>query len=340
MTIPRLRSLLLPILLVAAPAAGAQEVTPDASPQALVDSAVVLVRKYALYRDSVSWDTLVPALRRRVAGARTAEEAYPVLGMLTRALGDRHSHVRVPPPGRAPSVLGSGSSAGELTPRRRAEPPIEPRYFERFHIGYLRVPSHGGGDVELSRTMAAGARAAIAEQRERGACGWVVDVRGNTGGNMWPMLAALRPLLGQGTLGAFVSPEENEPWGARAPWDRDDRYAKGTPAWPDLSDAPVAVLTNGFTASSGEAVVTAFRGRPNTRSFGAATAGLSTANNGYPLPGGVMMLLTTAVFADRTGATYGGFLLPDVPVREVPDRDAPMEAAVEWLQRQPACAAR
>lgn len=42
----------------------------------------------------------------------------------------------------------------------------------------------------------------------------------------------------------------------------------------------VAVLFDGMTASSGEAVVVAFKQRPDTRSFGMPTCGLSTANVG------------------------------------------------------------
>jgi hypothetical protein len=312
---------------------------PPASPEArqMLDSAIALTRTYALWRDAVAWDDLVPRLQQRIAGARTLEEVYPALGMLTRSLGDRHSHVRVPPPGaRRAGDKGDESSA----PAARAtfrEPPMTTLWLPTQRVGYVRIPAHDGSDVLTSRAMATEVRAELGRQHARGACGYVVDVRDNTGGNMWPMLAALRPLLGEGPLGAFRAPRENEPWGARAAWDATDRYAAGAPPWADLTAGPVAVLTNGHTASSGEAVVAAFRGRPATRTFGTATAGLSTVNNGYPLPGGAMLLLTTAVIADRTGHAYGGPIDPDSVVAEEPGRDAPMEAAVRWLRALPEC---
>ena len=37
--------------------------------------------------------------------------------------------------------------------------------------------------------------------------GWVIDLRGNFGGNMWPMLAGLYPLMVPGTVGAFIDRE-------------------------------------------------------------------------------------------------------------------------------------
>lgn len=55
-------------------------------------------------------------------------------------------------------------------------------------------------------------------------------------------------------------------------------------------DAPkVAVLIDNGTASSGEAVLIAFQRRPDTRTFGNATCGLSTANQEYMLSDGASL---------------------------------------------------
>jgi len=93
-------------------------------------------------------------------------------------------------------------------------------------------------------------------------------------------------------------------------------------------DPKVAVLTDGRAASSGEAVVISFRRRPNTRSFGGATCGLSTSNSTFRLTDGALLLLTTAVMADRTQSPYGDVVVPD----ETIGGDAPVvERAVAWL---------
>jgi len=34
--------------------------------------------------------------------------------------------------------------------------------------------------------------------------GWIIDLRGNGGGNMWPMLAGIGFVLGDGPAGSFV----------------------------------------------------------------------------------------------------------------------------------------
>jgi C-terminal processing protease CtpA/Prc len=138
---------------------------------------------------------------------------------------------------------------------------------------------------------------------------------------MWPMLSGLSPLLGKAPAGFFRDAK-----GRDTPW----RIEPGDLSAPDLSAAPVAVLLGTRTASSGEAIAVAFRGRPNARSFGQPTKGLSTGNQLYDLPGGARLGLTTTYFVDRTGQVYGEEISPDELVRE---QDA-MLRAVRWLHRE------
>jgi C-terminal processing protease CtpA/Prc len=115
----------------------------------------------------------------------------------------------------------------------------------------------------------------------------------------------------------------------------------------DLSRVPVAVLTAPDTGSSGEFVTIAFRGRPQTRSFGLPTEGRPTGNDTFRLSDGAVIVLTTVQKADRTGHVY-----PDAPrppdqtvingsSRQDPYRsDASIRAAEHWLTAQHACSTR
>jgi len=100
----------------------------------------------------------------------------------------------------------------------------------------------------------------------------------------------------------------------------------------------VAVLTGRMTFSSGEAIAVAFRGRPDTRSFGLETGGLTTSNDEFLLSDGAWLLLTVSRFADRTGKVYSGPIVPDEVVNP-PETwpDPVLEAATAWLLSQPAC---
>ncbi len=91
----------------------------------------------------------------------------------------------------------------------------------------------------------------------------------------------------------------------------------------------VAVLSDNGIASSGEATLIAFRLRPNTRSFGEATCGLSTANATYTLSDGGTLTLTTSVMADRQKTPFGDSSAPDEVF--ISQADA-VQRAIAWLQ--------
>lgn len=110
-------------------------------------------------------------------------------------------------------------------------------------------------------------------------CGWIVDLRQDSGGSMVPMLAGLRPLLGDESLGGFRDAD-----GQVTSFAASNALDRTPPRGPELEHAAVAVLLGPHTASSGEVVAVAFRGRANTRSFGQPTAGGSTGNTGFALP--------------------------------------------------------
>jgi carboxyl-terminal processing protease len=89
------------------------------------------------------------------------------------------------------------------------------------------------------------------------------------------------------------------------------------------------VLSDNRIASSGEATLIAFRLRPNTRSFGQPTCGLSTANGTYQLSDGATLVLTTALMADRAKTPFGDSIPPD---EVIGDANQTIQRAIEWLQ--------
>ncbi|KEF33787.1 hypothetical protein RDMS_10495 [Deinococcus sp. RL] len=222
-----------------------------------------------------------------------------------------------------------------------AVPPEPQGHLAAPGVGLVTLP-----DCDLSGLLADGTpyeervQSLLLDLAARGAARWVVDLRRNTGGNMWPMLAGIGPLAGEGDLGAFMGPAERWPWryegGAALVGGEVMRRVNG-PVLPTISDdVPVAVLTSPLTASSGEILALSFVGRRGTRLFGEATRGLTTSNSLYELPDGAALLLTTAQDADRTGRVYTGPIPPDMAVltdwAEVQTpQDPVLSAALAWL---------
>lgn len=215
--------------------------------------------------------------------------------------------------------------------------------------GYIRVPQRGGAAVALADSL----HTAVRSLATGGVCGWIVDLRGNGGGNMWPMLAGIGPLLGDNVVGYFGSGMEAQGWyyrrgvsGILHPGGGVDTASQVTVEPFELPTTlpPVAVLMDGGTGSSGEALAVAFLGRPDTRSFGLPTAGFATVNRGSRLPDGANMVVTTGYYADRSRVQIAERVVPDESVSGGVEgwpfpTDRVAEAAARWLSSRPACSA-
>jgi carboxyl-terminal processing protease len=301
------------IAICAVPPAANAQTEPRTAPEAseYLTRALDVMQSRSIHAAKLDWPKIRESALRIAAGAKTPAETYAAIRAALKALGDNHSFLR-------PAIVPGGppdSARGAI-----ARPPAHPeaRRIDGI-IGYIRIPEFAGAD---SKSFASEIIAAIRDVDGSRLCGWVIDLRGNGGGNMWPMLAGLSPILGRDSPGSFVFPN-----GYQSRWQIDVKdlapYDLETP------DPFVAVLHDKDTASSGEAVAVAFRGRARARSFGQPTRGLSTANDSIALPDGAMLFLTVGVYADRTGATYGGPLEPD----EAVPGEAALDRAVSWLRR-------
>jgi carboxyl-terminal processing protease len=281
------------------------------TPQAYADLVLDLVRRKALHADEVDWPAARTAVSAAAARAGRPAELHGPLRAVVTAAGGPHSGLVAP---------GTRFRAAE-------RPFVPPTARSVGRAAVLALPACDGDPRSAVRYARAGGRAL----RELAAAdAWVVDLRGNTGGSMWPMLAVAAPLLGgDGVIGAFVDRDGDRiPW-----WVRRRRVGAGTgrararSRGPLRLSGPVAVLTDGRTASSGEAVAVAFRGRPGSTSYGAPTWGFSTGNETVRLPDGALLHLTTSRFTDRDGVVHGGPVLVDVP------SDDPMAVALDALCR-------
>lgn len=297
--------------------------------RAYVAHALDLMEKNSLRRDSIDWQAFRAEAWQLVRGTRRVAALHPVLESLVTRLGDHHSHFVRP---RKAATIGS-------TPKMPSGSLVAER------IGYLHVPEFGVADSKQLKAYADTLNRLLRELDRHGVCGWIVDLRNNSGGNMWPMIAGLGPLSGSGTLGWFVRADgKRDAWGYKDGASRHRGAARvnvsGAAHKLRIPNPPVAIITNGRTASSGEVVAVAFRGRPRTRSFGTPTTGQSTGNETFELADGAKLVITTTVLADRTGKQYGGPIIPEVVLpasNAAAPSDSTATAAREWLESLPQC---
>ena len=287
-------------------------------PRLHLDQILFHMQENSLHRHTIDWTDLRTRVYAEAGSAQTTPDLASAIRLALTLLRDGHSSYR------------SATGTVIFVPTRSCGAPAAPSPVLPDNVGYVKVGAVGGSGGEASR-VAAAIQQAIREADRDGLLGWVVDLRGNGGGNMWPMIAGLGPLLGDGTLGYFITANgvENvwEYRGGAARVNGTVMQAIASPYRLRREQPRVAVLTDGAIASSGEATVISFRGRPDTRSFGSPTCGLSTSNRSFRLDDGAMLNLTAAVMADRLKTRYGDIVMPD----EVVQPDEVIQRAITWL---------
>lgn len=270
---------------------------------------------------------------RRARAAQELADTYEAIRYALGKLGDHHSFFLDP------------VQSANLTQAELSDAPDPEGKLVDEKLGYVVLPAFSSVNQALMEEYASQVQAVIRTLDSDNPCGWLVDLRQNQGGNMWPMLAGIGPILGEGPVGKFIDPDGQQiDWAYANGESRQGgevaAHVTGAPYQLQHPNPPVAVLIGPLTASSGEAIVVAFQGRPDTRSFGWITMGLTTANNGFPLSDGATIVLTVATFADRTGHQYGQAIAADEIVSDQPDtaQDEVITTASQWLLEQPACA--
>jgi hypothetical protein len=304
---------------------------PSAAAQAYLDQAINLIRQHHINSATADWPAITATAHARIAHASATADTYPAIREIFAALHERHSFL-IEPRAAVPAWRGTAGARGnDMTAPEPTSRLIDGRY---ALVQLPQLDTLGTGGEAVGRAYAASVRAALERMDRAPLCGWLIDLRGNGGGNMWPMLQGLDPLLGDPPFGYFLIRN-----GTGLPWTRANGLIRPAPALQAGSTpsftlvhqaAPVAILIGGSTASSGEMAAIALIGRTRVRTFGAPSAGLTTANEPHPLPDGAQLLITVTTVRDRLHRDYSGPITPDEQVAPAQAE----QAATRWLAAQ------
>jgi carboxyl-terminal processing protease len=303
----------------------------------LLDEALGFMQKNYYRRNIVQWDELTMAAKARLNASTSCEDAYGTVAWCFSRLNESHSFLM--PPEKAAvyndnvSRLAAPPALGDLVGEIKGE-------WLQDSIAYLTIPWVSTTDSLVCMRIADSLQRLIARLDTRKISRWIIDLRKNTGGNCWPMLAGIGPLLGDGICGYFVADNEKIPIIYRDGAASQGRHilcrvsSVGYHTW--SSQKSIVVLTGGRTVSAGEIVALAFKGKEQVCLYGEPTAGLTTANATYMLSDHSMLVLTVCQEADHTGKICEGRIMPDKyissQINDPVQADPARCAAVSWLQ--------
>ena len=292
-----------------------------------------IVEKHSINRDSIDLKKIKRVAYAKLKNTDSLEECYPIVQSILKDLGDNHSFfMSKEQVNKWQSTSNANNNKKLITFSGK---------LLNDNIGYIQMKGYSSGDSISIQKYADSLQHKIKSIDNKNLKGWILDLRENTGGNCWPMLTGIGPLLGNGICGFFI---DNN--GQKSSWYyRDGESGINNSTITRMSKQPyrllnnsnpIAVLTGYKTGSSGEVVVTAFHNKSNTKSFGESTAGLSTGNANFKLSDGSMILLTTSIYADRQGNVFGGKINPDKIIKfsyesiDLPN-DPVLKKAMDWI---------
>ncbi len=290
-----------------------------------------IIKNNSIYTDSLNWPKIEQDLQQLAKGIKAVDEAKALVNYMInqlRAAGDNHSFLQS-------KTLADNYTVSNSNPLKPKAKLLDK------NIGYIYVPGFSSTNKVVSKQFADTIQYLIKNlERSRPMKKWVVDLRDNTGGNMYPMIAGLGPLIGNGTLGYFIKANDEEDitkrWfynnGATGTGENAVILKVENPYFLKHKNPKIALLVGKKTSSSGEMTAMSFIGKKNIRTFGQATGGYTTGNVTYRLSDLSALVLASSLTADRNKKRYLTKIIPDVVVEKNNDgSDAELESASAWL---------
>ncbi len=273
-------------------------------------NALSTIDKNGIFAGNDEWKSTYNECLKMIENAKSYDDTYDAIRKALSVGGGKHS------------MLMTKSESQDTT---ESYDEVLPTVSLDGDIAIIKLPDFLG-TAEAGQKYAKVAEDFIHENRDK-IKGVVLDLRGNTGGDMGPMATAVSSLLPDGELVYYHYRSYDVPVTLKNGV-VSNAGTGGKSLYPDEKlNVPVAILTDDMTASSGEALTLCFRGLERTRTFGAPTAGYTSVNMLYNMYDGAQMYLTVAFDKARTGEIFKETSIePDVAT------DSPLEAALEWLR--------
>lgn len=311
------------------------------------DSLYTFIKYNSIHRNKVNWNDIDTAFHNRIKKARTIKDTMKSFVYVLEQLNDVHSQIYLNNQyyGHYPD-FDSATAARLTVINNKANAGTNKIMTSQLpgNIAYIRVPSiqaYGASQI-ASLTQALGDSVLqFIKDKPRG---FIIDLRLNGGGNIYPMLAGLYPLLGDGVV-AYETDLDDK---VTREWELKEgklfiggyEVAKLNTNFSPFAKSAVAILTGPVTKSSGSMTAIAFKGRPNTAFIGESTADGYTTSNGYfQFAPTLVMNFATNFVADRYKHVYKTTFDPYFQVLggdnfENLSMDEKIIAALHWINKK------
>ncbi len=300
------------------------------SVKSYLDKSLLIIEANALNRRNVNWKELRANVYNKAREAKRYEDILPIYPYIFEQIDDHHGSLKFKDKTYSwnkNDVIKVNSTIKAATKKYSS---VRSEKIGR-EIGYILIPGNNDFRGQHMDSISRDIKNAIAKINDKHIKGWIIDLRVNTGGNMYPMIAGLSEFIGEGRVGGFITPT-HQPDGD---WIiKDGTFyvdsVKVSPVkyegYPIKKDVPIAILISGNTASSGEMTAITTIGRDKSIFIGEPSRGYTTTNLGFKLNEYSGLNLAVNYASDRNGKVYhknisSGILVSDGDNFDVLNKD-------------------
>ncbi|MDE5518203.1 S41 family peptidase [Elizabethkingia meningoseptica] len=287
------------------------------SVKVFVDRSIDLIKSNAV--DISNVDLIRKGLYNKAQNLDRVSEAAPLYAEVFELLGDYHG-----------SLKYKGRSYGwnkdlatnnvYLKGKLKAQKSVVSKVIDK-NIGYIRIPGNNDFAFKKVDSIANDITDHINNINSGKIKAWIIDLRVNTGGNMYPILLGLKEFIG--TESTIFGGFRNSKGESSGKWEIKDgkMLIDGNELVRKVGlnntikkDTPIVILTSCYTASAGEMTAIALIGRKNTFVVGEPTADYTTAVQGFSINADAGLNLSTDYVVDRNLKIYKSNIKPDFEI--------------------------
>ena len=285
-----------------------------------------IIKNNYYFIDSVNFNEIEFKAKQYLSQSTNASQTYPAIDSILYNLFDKHSNLMRPKTNQSiDSLFPLKYPAGRLL---------------NNNVGYIKIP-YILGHYDSTQIWVDSLRSIYEKYNDTNTKGWIIDLRGNFGGNIHPMLTGLYPFFGDTIVLTFVQRNgENEGYRFANGFligTVENKMVKQLMSYKKLKigsdNKKLAVIIDNKVASSGEILAIALSNRDNTKLFGTETAGIPTIVRNWQLSDGAFLGIVTGAFLDKHNNPYIRSIKPNVQVDNINSNEA-IDKAIEWINEK------
>lgn len=307
-----------------------------------IDKSFKIIEENSINKNEKNILTLKNEMYEKTSNLSNLDELPPFYIAVFKALNDHHGGLKYKEKtfGWSIPLQGKNESVKNLIFKNKK---VHSEIINKKY-GYIRIPGNSDFSFQKVDSISTDIISQINSINSNTIKGWIIDLRLNTGGNMYPILLGLKDFLGNNIVFGGFKNANNENTGT---WEiKDNRLIidgnilqnKTALKYQIPENIPIVILSSFYTASAGEMTTIAFKGRDKAFIVGEPTANYTTAVQGFEINNFSGINLSTDYVFDRNSNIYKSFVNPDFEIINGDDfnnlaKDKKIIKAIDLLKR-------